>query len=133
MLRGLIALVLAWAVAGVAHADDFSGQWQVTRVVESKRDGFPWTQEIKYPKAFTLALRDGRLSGNYVDQWGYAGTFELVAVINNGRDLLLVHGGAGTKSPEALAPIHHIKLERGAPHAVVTSHDKLFEWFAERK
>ena len=133
MLRVLMALALAGAVTGVAAGDDFSGQWQVTRVVESKRDGFPWAQEIKYPKAFTLALRNGRLEGSYVDQWGNAGTFELVAVINKGHDLLLVHGGAGTKSPEALAPIHHIKLEDGALHAVVTSHDKLFEWFADRK
>ncbi len=63
----------------------------------------------------------------------YSSEFELVAVINQGRDLLLVHGGAGTKEPTALAPIHHVKLVKGKLHAVVTSHDKLFEWIAERK
>jgi hypothetical protein len=34
---------------------------------------------------------------------------------------------------EARSPVHHVKLVKGKLHAVVTSHDKLFEWIAERK
>jgi hypothetical protein len=80
----------------------------------------------------TLELRERRLQGRYTDQWEYSGKFELVAVVNGGHDLLLVHEG-GTKSPEALSAIHHVKLVKGKLHAVVTSHDKLFEWIAERR
>jgi len=133
MLRTLPVLLLAGLMPAVAQGDDFSGRWEVTKVVESKKDGFPWSLEVKYPKSMTLSLRDGHLEGTYVDQSGYSGTFELAAVVNQGRDLLLVHGGAGTKSPEALSPIHHIKLRGGRLYAVVTSHDMLFEWVAERR
>ena len=80
----------------------------------------------------TLEIHEGRLEGRYTDQWDHAGKFELVAVINEGHDLLLVHEG-GTNSPEALSPIHHVKLVNGKLHAVVTSDDKLFEWIAERR
>jgi len=133
MLKALSVLLLVGWIPGVALADDFAGRWEVTKVVESKKKGFPWSLEVKYPKSMTLDLRDGHLAGTYVDQSGYSGTFELAAIVNQGRDLLLVHGGAGTKSPEALSPIHHIKLRDGKLYAVVTSHDMLFEWVAERR
>jgi hypothetical protein len=113
--------------------DDFAGKWEVTDVVESNKEGFDWTLEVKYPKSMTLSVRDGRLVGRYTDQWKYSSDFELVAVVNRGRDLLLVHGGAGTKDPRAFSPVHHVKLVEGKLHAVVTSHEKLFEWIAERK
>ena len=126
-----LALVL-WASETLAEADDFSGKWEVTKIVEAKKDGVEWSLEIKYPKYMTLEVREGRLEGRYTDQWDYSGKFELVAVVNEGHDLLLVHEG-GTKSAEALSPIHHVKLIKGRLHAVVTSHEKLFEWIAERK
>jgi len=130
--RAITIAVLLYSSITSAMADDFTGKWEVTKVIEDKR-GFDWSLEIKYPKCMTLELRKGRLVGRYTDQWDYSGEFELVAVINQGRDLLLVHGGAGTKEPTALSPIHHVKLVNGKLHAVVTSHDKLFEWIAERK
>jgi hypothetical protein len=126
-----VALLLHTSITA-AMADDFTGKWEVKKVIENKQ-GFEWSLEVKYPKYMTLELRNGRLVGHYTDQGDYSGEFELVAVINQGRDLLLVHGGAGTKEPTALSPIHHVKLVRGKLHAVVTSHDKLFEWIAERK
>jgi hypothetical protein len=127
-----VAFLLCGSVDAGA-AEDFTGKWEVTKVIDGKKDEFPWSLEVKYPKYMTLELRDGRLVGRYTDQSDYSGEFELVAVINQGRDLLLVHGGAGTKSPEALSPIHHAKLVNGKLHAIVTSHTKLFEWIAERK
>lgn len=131
--KAIAVAFMLCAAATVAIADDFTGRWEVTRVVENKKDDFQWSLEIKYPKHMTLELRDGRLVGRYTDQWGFSSAFDLVAVVNQGRDLLLVHGGAGTKEPEALSPIHHVKLVKGELHAVVTSHDKLFEWIAKRK
>jgi hypothetical protein len=128
----VVGMLLASPVAP-SPGQDFSGKWNVTKVIEGKKDDFPWSLEIKYPKAMTLEVRDGRLIGKYTDQHGYSDTFELVAVVNKGNDLILVHGGAGTKSPEALSPIHHAKLVKGKLHAVVISHTKLFEWIAERK
>jgi len=124
--------ILLYSSITAAMADDFTGKWEVTKVIENK-EGFEWSLEVKYPKSMTLEIRNGRLVGRYTDQWDYSGEFELVAVINQGRDLLLVHGGAGTKEPTALSPIHHVKPVKGKLHAVVTSHDKLFEWIAERK
>jgi hypothetical protein len=123
--------ILLYSSITAPMADDFTGKWEVTKVIENKK-GFEWSLEIKYPKHMTLERRNGRLVGRYTDQWEYSGEFELVAVINQGRDLLLVHGG-GTKEPTVLSPIHHVKLVKGELHAVVTSHDKLFEWSAERK
>lgn len=125
-----VAFLLYSSFTG-AMADYFTGKWEVKKVIENK-EGFEWSLEVKYPRYMTLELRNGRLLGRYTDQWDYSGEFELVAVINQGRDLLLVHGG-GTKEPTALSPIHHVKLVKGQLHAVVTSHDKLFEWIAERK
>ena len=124
--------VLLYSSITAAMADDFTGRWEVTKVIENNKD-FERSLEFKYPKHMTLELRNGHLVGRYTDQWDYSSEFELVAVINQGRDLLLVHGGAGTKEPTALAPIHHVKLVNGKLHAVVTSQDKLFEWIAERK
>lgn len=131
--RAIAVVVLLCGSITPAMADDFTGKWEVTKVIENKRSGFEWSLEIKYPKSMTLELRNGRLVGRYTDQWDFSSEFELVAVINQGRDLLLVHGGTGTKEPTALSPIHHVKLVKGKLHAVVTSHDKLFEWIAERK
>lgn len=129
----MIALaVLLKGFVSAAGPETFTGTWEVTRITEAKKDGYPWSSEIKYPKRMTLDVRNGRLEGRYTDQWDYSGRFELVAVINDGRDLLLVHEG-GTKSQEALSPIHHVKLVKGKLHAVVTSDDKLFEWIAERR
>lgn len=127
-----IAFVMC-ATISLARADDFSGRWEITKVIDVEPDGFSWSEEVKYPKSMTLEFRDGRLVGHYTDQWNFSDQFELVAVINQGRDLLLVHGGAGTKDPASLSPIHHVKLRDGKLHAVVTSHTKLFEWVAERR
>jgi hypothetical protein len=127
-----IALLVGISASPPA-ADDFAGKWEVTKVIEKDKSGFQWSVEIKYPKYMTPELRNGRLAGRYTDQWDYSSEFELVAVVNEGRDLLLVNGGAGTKEPQALSPVHHVKLVKGKLHAVVTSHDKLFEWIAERK
>jgi hypothetical protein len=131
-----IALTLALLAGGAARAataGGFAGHWEVTRVVESAPEGAPWSQEIKYPKSMTLELRDGRLAGRYTDQWGDSDEFELVAVVNRGRDLLLVNGGLGTKQPQSFAPVHHVKLVDGKLHAIVTARDRLFEWYAERR
>ncbi|HMF60481.1 MAG TPA: hypothetical protein VK595_08920 [Vicinamibacterales bacterium] len=128
-----VVVLLCGSAGGPAAADGFAGKWEVTEVVTSNKDGFDWSLEVKYPKHMTLELRNGRLAGHYTDQWKYSSEFELVAVINQGHDLLLVHGGAGTKNPEALSPVHHVKLVKGKLHAVVTSGDKLFEWIAVRK
>jgi hypothetical protein len=130
--RAITAAVLLCSSITAATADDFTGKWEVTKIIESKK-GFERSLEIKYPRYMTLELRDGHLVGRYTDQWDYSDEFELVAVINQGRDLLLVHGGAGTKEPTAFSPVHHVKLVKGRLHAVVTSQDKLFEWIAERK
>jgi hypothetical protein len=128
----MIAVLLLLSGSPVVEPDAFSGNWEVTRIIEAKKDGYEWSLEIKYPKRMTLEVRDGRLEGRYTDQWKHSGKFELVAVVNGGHDLLLVHEG-GTKSPEARSPVHHVKLVNGKLHAVVTSHDKLFEWVAERR
>ena len=128
------ALALALITCGMtaAPAEDFTGTWVVAKVLEARKDGFPWSEEVKYPKSMTLSVRDGRLVGSYTDQHGFSDAFELVAVINGGHDVLLVHGGAGTKDPQSYSPVHHVKLTKGKLHAVVTSHEKLFEWIAER-
>jgi hypothetical protein len=131
MWSQMITVVLLLCGPAKAEPGAFSGNWEVTRIIEAKK-GYQWSLEVKYPKRMTLELREGRLQGRYTDQWEYSGSFELVAVVNDGHDLLLVHQG-GTKSPEALSPIHHVKLVKGKLHAVVTSHDKLFEWTAERR
>ena len=110
--RAITAAVLLCSSITAATAEDFTGKWEVTQIIESKK-GFEWSLEIEYPKYMSLELRDGRLVGRYIDQWDYSGEFELVAVINQGHDLLLVHGGAGTKEPTALSPIHHVKLVKG--------------------
>jgi hypothetical protein len=133
MWSQMIAVVLLLSGSpAVVEPDAFSGDWEVTRIIEAKKDGYQWSLEIKYPKRMTLEVRDGRLEGRYTDQWKHSGKFELVAIVNGGHDLLLVHEG-GTKSPEARSPVHHVKLVNGKLHGVVTSHDKLFEWIAERR
>jgi hypothetical protein len=131
--KAIAVVVLLCGSASGPAADGFAGKWEVTEVVTGNHDGFDWSLEVKYPKYMILELRNGRLAGHYTDQWKYSSEFELVAVINQGHDLLLVQGGAGTKDPEALSPIHHVKLIKGKLHATVTSHDKLFEWIAERR
>ena len=128
----IAVLLLLSGSPAVVEPDAFSGNWEVTRIIEANKDGYEWSLEIKYLKRMTLEVRDGRLEGRYTDQWKYSGKFELVAVVNGGHDLLLVHEG-GTKSPEALSPVHHVKLVKGKLRAVVTSHEKLFEWIAERR
>ena len=133
MRSAVVAIAFLVGITGLAFAEDFSGHWEVTEVIDIKGDGAPWSLEVKYPKSFTLELRDGKLLGQYTDQWDYSDQFELVAVVNHGHDLLLVNGGAGTKDPDSLSPIHHVKLRNGKLYAVVTSHAKLFEWVAERR
>jgi hypothetical protein len=121
----LITVVSVLAASPAAgQTDAFGGNWEVTRIIEVKKDGYEWSLEIKYPKRMTLEVRDGRLEGRYTDQWNYSGKFELVAVVNGGNELLLIHEG-GTKSPQARSPIHHVKLVNSKLHAVVTSNDKL--------
>jgi len=134
-VRSRLLGVACAAICGatLAGADDFAGKWTVTNIIEAKKGGFPWSLEIKYPKTMTLEFRDHRLMGQYTDQQGYSGAFELVAVVNQGRDLLLVHGGAGTKDARSFSPVHHVKLVDGKLRGVVTTDDKLFEWVAERK
>ena len=131
--RGGATLLLLGGLAAPAPPEDFTGTWEVTKIVEGKTGEFQWSLEIEYPTHMTLEIRNGHLAGRYTDQWGYSGEFELVSVINQGHDLLLVNGGAGTKNPESYSPIHHVKLVKGKLHAIVTSHDKLFEWVAERR
>jgi hypothetical protein len=131
--RLLAAACLAIAASAPASPDEFTGTWTVTKVVEPKKNGFPWSLEVKYPRVMTLALREGRLIGEYTDQQGHSDRFELVAIVNQGRDLLLVHGGAGAKDAHSFSPIHHVKLVDGRLRGVVTTDEKLFEWVAERQ
>ena len=62
-----VAVLLGSSITA-AMADDFTGQCEVTKVIENKK-GFEWSLEIKYPKHMTLELRNGRLVGRYTDQW----------------------------------------------------------------
>ena len=128
---GVIGAAALAALVGVATADDFEGTWEVTRISNERKDG-PGAGEIKYPKRMVLQMRDGRLVGHYVDQYDHPCDFDLVAVVNQGHDLLLVHCGE-TKAPESYAPIHHVKLRGNTLHGVVTTSVALFEWVAERR
>jgi hypothetical protein len=125
-VAGLVLLAAARALA-----DDFTGQWEVTQVL-NEREGFPWSREIKYPKQMLLQVQAGQLVGSYTDQQDFSCTFPVVLVLNHGRDLVLAHCGE-TKSPDAYAPIHHVKLLNGKLHGVVTTNEKLFEWVATRR
>ena len=72
----IAVLVLLSGSPAVVEPDAFSGDWEVTRIIEAKKDGHEWSVEIKYPRRMT---------------------------------------------------------PKGKLHAVVTSHEKLFEWIAERR
>jgi len=37
----------------------FTGDWEVARIIEAKKDGYQRSLEIKYPQRMTLHLRDG--------------------------------------------------------------------------
>jgi hypothetical protein len=119
------------AVSGPAVASDFAGQWEVTQI-SNERDGFRWSLEVSYPKRMALEMRGDQLAGRYTDQRGVACEFEVAALLNRGRDLLLAPCGE-TKSPEAYAPIHHVKLRDGKLVGVVTTNQRLFEWVAVRR
>jgi hypothetical protein len=114
-----------------ALADDFSGSWEVVKVVED-RGAYEWSAEIKYPKRFTIERQGASWVGHYVDQYEYACPFSLVAVVNDGRDLLLTDCGV-TKYAQAYAPIHHVKKVGDTLHAVVITNQRLFEWVARRR
>lgn len=130
-MRTALAAILLLASAGGAFADDFTGTWEVTQVL-NEREGFPWSREIKYPKRMTLEMRDGRLVGRYTDQSGFSCAFAITQLLNQDRDLLLANCGE-TKSPAAYAPIHHVKLRHGKCHGIVIAEERLFEWVAVRR
>lgn len=131
MTRRVAVLLLMLCPTTPALADDFTGRWEITQIL-NERHGFPWSAEIKYPKHMTLEMRAGQLVGRYTDQHDFSCAFEVLQVLNQGRDLLLGHCGE-TKSAEAYAPIHHAKLRDGKLHGVVTTDEKLFEWIAVRR
>jgi hypothetical protein len=117
--------------SATAATEDFLGEWRIHPTPKSKRDAF-FLDDIKYPKWMKIELRNGKLVGVYEDQSEFRSEFELVAVINRGRDLIFVHGGLGTKEPESFCPVHHAKLVNGKLEGVVTANGKLFEWIGER-
>ena len=99
------------------------------RIIEYKE--FPWHLEVKCPTKFKLIKNEGSWEGNYKDQNGFESTFSLVTDINNGREMILCHSGE-TKSPEAWAPIHKIKLIEGKIVGVTITDKYLFSWEAVR-
>ena len=86
---------------------------------------------MKYPAWMKLEFVDGELRGTYVDQYDRSCEFELVAVVNAGRELLLNHCGQ-TKGADAFAPIHRVKLVDGELHATVVTDKALFKWVARK-
>lgn len=130
-MRRALSTLLLLAGAAVASSEDFAGDWEVKLLIK-ERDGFPWSREVTYPRSMTLEIRDGRLVGNYTDQYDHSCAFTLVSVLNEGRDLVLA-GCGETKSADGYAPIHHAKLREGKLHAIVTTNEKLFEWIAVRR
>jgi len=102
----------------------------VIEVIENEE--FPWHEEIKYPKSFSLELESSKLVGSYEDQYGFECDFELIELVNNGHELLLGHCG-GTKHSTSWTPIHKVKMIEGRLHGLVITSNKKFEWVAERK
>lgn len=124
MIGTLLWVVFAGVVAG---ADDFSGTWKVVTVTY----GDTYMGEIKYPEWFSIDGKNGVLAGRYTDQYGAAGEFEKVVMINKDRELLLSLC-CGTKHAESWAPLHKVKMmDNGMLSGVVVTNRFEFSWRAE--
>jgi len=127
MHKYLVAILIYFISASSLLANDFSGEWKVIKVIHSDS----YFGEIKYPKSFKIFKKNGSLTGHYKDQYNYENQFDLVALINNGQELLLLNC-CGTKHPESWAPLHKVKIVDGKLHAIVVTNRIEFEWMAER-
>ncbi|MDY6904322.1 MAG: hypothetical protein SWH61_06525 [Thermodesulfobacteriota bacterium] len=127
MKKIIFLLCFVCLAAVVANADDFSGTWKVVTAIYNDT----YMGEIKYPQRFTIENNNGDMSGHYTDQHGFESDFEKVAVINDGRELLLSLC-CGTKHAESWAPLHKAKLmDDGMLHGVVVTDRYEFKWVAE--
>ena len=127
MKKCMVIFLVTFICHSNALANDFFGEWQVTKVIFSES----YFGEIKYPKWFKIENRDGKISGRYKDQFDYENNFDLVVFINNNQEMLLSHC-CGTKHPESWSPLHKVKIIDGKLHAVVVTHRFEFKWIAEK-
>ncbi|MEZ5424632.1 MAG: hypothetical protein R2747_00075 [Pyrinomonadaceae bacterium] len=130
---GYVALIFVLLLSinlKAQNSKDFLGDWEVT-LTEPAEDGFPWFREIKYPVSFSIKEENGKLVGNYIDQYDYSDKFSVLAVAEN--EIIFVVGGAGKKHKENLGPVQRAILRDGVLHGFVFTDRKLFEWTAKRK
>ena len=116
--------------ASYGAPSQFVGEWKI-EVVPAKKDEFPFYRQIKYPKWMQIKIINGRLIGEYIDQFEYRCKFPLIEEVNNGNDLIFTNCGK-TKSLNAYSPIHHVKLLNGKLAGIVFTNKKVFEWKGER-
>jgi len=126
VIKLLIILSALSLLSAFSYASNFVGSWQVTKVDYSEN----YLGEIKYPKHFTLFELNGRLSGNYIDQFDFKCDFPLVEEINGGNELLLLNCGT-TKHNRAWAPLHKVKVIKGTLVGIVVTNTQQFVWYAE--
>lgn len=121
----LCTTLLFCLLTNIASANDFLGMWQVTKV------DMPETYfgEIKYPKYFEITETESGVSGYYRDQYNLECNFLLSELVNNGNELPLMNCGT-TKSEQAWAPLHKVKLINGELVGSVVTYGQVFVWYA---
>ncbi|MCJ9427801.1 hypothetical protein [Kordiimonas marina] len=122
----LVTILLMWmgdtAVADVP--EKFLGKWTV---YVTTQDGFPWWEEVKYPKEIYISNN----GGYFIDQMGnrcdVADYYYDVDI-----DSIVLKNCGQTKSSKALPPFHLISEKGGFLVGRVQTYKLLFEWRGKR-
>jgi len=130
LLLLFLFLVLLVLPLHAEQENQFTGEWNIAITApETARP--PYQVEIKYPKWMKIEVKDGKLTGTYIDQFDYHCTFPMLEIVNDGHDLLFVMCGT-TKLSESFMPVHHAKVIDGKMVGVTLTREKLFEWEGQR-
>jgi hypothetical protein len=126
----ILILILLFPICCLAD-NEFIGEWDI-EVVNPTTSKFPYQLEVKYPKWMKITVENGKIIGEYVDQYDYKCAFPMITLTNNGKDLIFVNCG-NTKNPDSYAPIHHAKIIDGKLKGIVISNSVLFEWIGTKR
>ena len=130
MILRMILLICLFPLCCFAD-NEFVGEWDV-EVVSPVTAKSPYQLDVKYPKWMKIEVKEGQLSGRYIDQYGGACSFPMIESLNGGKDLLFVICGT-TKNPDSYAPVHHAKIIGGRLKGIVFGKTVLFEWMGAKR
>ena len=107
--------------------EKYIGEWHID--VDSSQKGFPWWQQVKYPKVLIIK---SQYEATFIDQFDDKCEIPRVNYDENLNIAIIRHCGIGAKSEGVISPMHLMFVNGDIINGEVRTYKYLFRWHGKR-